>query len=119
MNLRMFSVAFVMVFMSSHANAAGGYYLDGNRLHQYCQTEQGYVVGYTTGVVDALLLLTWYTEATEQKSSYQLCYPSNVLNTQLSDVVCKGLKDNPKDRHSPANILVYLYLSAAFPCTGQ
>ena len=43
------------------------------------------------------------------------CAPEKTT-LQLSEVVCKSLKENPSERHRPAATLIVDALNEAFPC---
>ncbi|OGA05844.1 MAG: hypothetical protein A2W68_08690 [Betaproteobacteria bacterium RIFCSPLOWO2_02_64_14] len=44
------------------------------------------------------------------------CLPHYATRQQLADVVTKYLRDNPAERHQPAQFLVLEALATAFPC---
>ena len=68
--------------------------------------------GYVTGVFDRSSIIYAIT----QSPSVMICSPEASTMTQITDVVCKFLKDNPKVRHYGAAAVVQTALETAFPC---
>jgi hypothetical protein len=111
--------------------AAAGFY-DGNKLHQACHESLSTVTGYLAGWYDTRDLDIKRTRAAAKKTSDPggtitlhilatdmgggICLPENATLGQITDVVCKYLKDNPTMRHFTASSLTDIALREAFPC---
>lgn len=100
---------------------AGEQWIDGNQLLEWCEKAEvpdpladplfGACAGYVAGVVDTVerikllgLFKNWS------------CIPDQVTLGQLAGVTGKYLKDNPAERHFPADVLVMDAVSSAYPC---
>jgi hypothetical protein len=82
--------------------------MNGNQLHNDCQSALGICLGYTMAIADVL-----------QRGPYlgrKACIPTVVTNGQVRDVVKRALEANPGSRHYDASSLVAAVLSNAFPC---
>lgn len=89
---------------------ANGFFLSGNDLWKGCKINRNEVSTYISGVVDTFGV---FEGALTTK---MFCLPSNVSATQLRDMVCKNLKENPDVRHENAASLVSAMFFTAFPC---
>jgi len=82
-------------------------FMDGNELLSYMNssstTNRSYALGYVAGVSDALRGVT-------------LCYPENVTNGQINDMIKNYLTNIPAERHIAADRLVNKALVAVWPC---
>jgi hypothetical protein len=47
------------------------------------------------------------------------CLPSGSTGEQAVLIVRKFLKDSPQVLHQPADVLAFVALTRAFPCTGE
>lgn len=107
-----------IVLLMAFASNSNAVFLTGNDLYVKYQahartgngnaTQDDYdaaydYMGYVTGVWDAY-------------DSITICPSGRVTRGQISDIVGRGLRDNPKTRSEPASDLVSKYLSEAFPC---
>lgn len=89
----------------------GDYFYDGNKLHEACQIDHGFCVGYVAGIVDSYGYIASYSSG-----PLQFCLPHNATAQQVSDVAVKYLDDNPAQRHMTAALLVLAAVKQAFPC---
>jgi hypothetical protein len=81
----------------------------GNGLLAVCESlgagwELGLCYGYIAGVSDIA------------RDLRIVCYPPDVTNRQIIDVVLTGLRSSPAERHKSSDSLATKYLAAAFPC---
>lgn len=91
------------------ASAGGGQrFLTGNDLHQKCLDRSAQL--YVLGVFDALSI------AEGGISNVVLCVPTSVVSTQISDIACKFISENPASRHLNASALVARSIHLAYPC---
>ncbi|WP_018184712.1 Rap1a/Tai family immunity protein [Kaistia granuli] len=100
-------LALVAFFAIMTASSASAYWQDGNKLYDQCEAQINFGVGYMQGAVDALALAM--NEGT-------FCIPPTVTGKQLRDVVCRDLRENPKDRNLLAALLVFRSVQQAWPC---
>ncbi|PYE98909.1 hypothetical protein C8J35_103510 [Rhizobium sp. PP-F2F-G38] len=91
---------------------AGGYFMTGNTLHEFCKTDSPVVLGFVMGVSD---LHTLYETSMDSKVS--VCFPQGVTGRQEVDVACKYLADNPDVRNQAASGLAIVAFSHAWPCS--
>ncbi|WP_336802507.1 Rap1a/Tai family immunity protein [Kaistia sp. MMO-174] len=94
--------AFFAISGSSFASAD---WQNGNKLYEGCEDHTSFNLGYIEGVIDTL-----------GADSGKFCIPANVIAKQLKDVVCKDLRESPKDRDRLAAFLVFRSLQRAWPC---
>ena len=89
--------------------------ITGNELLEFCdgnQQEKETCLFYIIGVIETKQAMEFW-----QKSPCYLYYrPEKSTTGQLMDIVIKGLKENPKNRHLSAVLLLFNYMSAAYPC---
>ena len=52
-------------------------------------------------------------------SKPSICFPPEVNNKQIHDVVIEHIRSNPAERHSPISVLVFVSLAKAFPCSAS
>lgn len=106
-------------------SAAFGEAYNGNELQQLCLQDRAlfYVAGHIDkGEQDAvgMLLLTNDFNSVQAKTARTVikgyCLPPKATLGQATDVVCKYVRENPKDRTKPAAVMVSLALNEAFPC---
>jgi Ssp1 endopeptidase immunity protein Rap1a len=94
-------------------------YVDGNKLHYWCQSEQvgerALCAGYIIGASDAEDLTVRLEETTKLRAM-RVCKPANASVEQARDIVVKHLRDDPEGRHKAAPIVVWLALHDAWPC---
>jgi hypothetical protein len=102
-------------FVSASSSAFGqGAFVTGNQLYEDCsnttsETQQGYCLGFITGV--------WETNRQFQNFTPKyICINTAVSATQLKDVVMKYLGERPSLRRYSAESLTRAALRAAFPC---
>lgn len=103
-------------FDASSANAT---FFTGNKLHELCQSSPLVAAGYVMGITDfnGVNLNAIDQNGNSVQSKQFICIARDVSGQQATDVVCKYLADHPKDRNSPAPILVYSALLDAWPCS--
>ena len=102
-------------FFALGASCANAEFYSGNDLHARCRDNRAFAGGYVTGLFDASKVL----EIFDDQGVLKICLPAGVMNTQLTDIVCKKLADDPKNRHSTANWLVFDALQEAYPCPKE
>lgn len=85
-------------------------YLDGNKLYEYCQSNEFGCILYIQGVVDGQLAAI---SATTRDVAY--CIPQGSTAGQVKDIVVKFLSDHPERRHLMGGVLVANALSNAWP----
>lgn len=99
---------------------------NGNELHQLCLQDRAhqYIAGHIDKAEqDAVGMLILSADAkgdmveTVRKIVKGYCLPPKATLGQATDVVCKYIKENPKDRTKPATVMVGLALNEAFPCS--
>ena len=113
MSMRHFlTAAFCLLAFSASAQNTMGFYIDGNKLHEFCTTNYTMAHGYVSGVFDRSS--TAY--AATLSPSVMLCSPQSSKTTQLTDVVCKYLEENPEVRHYGGAAITEMALTEAFPC---
>lgn len=83
------------------------YFADGNSLLERCrEPSRAAALHFSVGAVDMALAL----------NNKDFCIPENVNAGQLSDVICKYVRDTPEERHLPAAFMIILGLQKAWPC---
>ena len=101
----------------------------GNDLYELCQADMKSAQIYVAGVNDKAVkddeAVTFFIAAAHhffkapmtQMMPFIMNYCAREKTAlQLSEVVCKSLKDNPDERHRPAATLIVDALNEAFPC---
>ncbi len=102
----------VLVALTTDVRAQAGddriqRYVSANTLHEWCQAAPDKALYYVAGVVDALTL---------NADHMPVCIPVESTLTQIRDVVCKYLRENPAKRHYNTASSLWLAQSQAFPC---
>lgn len=87
-------------------------FIDGNKLYFNCTEPRLPTTAYSLGVADTYQLL----EFNGEKPSLRFCIPNEVQASQIVDVVCAYLKENPATRHQAGARLVTVALAKAWPC---
>ena len=84
--------------------------LDGNKLHQYLQSdnsvERMYGTGYVTGVFDAM-------------RGVMFCPPANITVGQMTDIVKNFLANTPAIRHLHGDAITVHLFKSLWPCQEQ
>ena len=130
----------LILLMCALSTNARGDIFSGNKMHEACSTKSRVpIVTYVSGVVDkatndrdylagsqAGLAMTEKDTTVREKTSRVLewavsaakpyCIPANVTTTQMADLFCKYLAQNPATRNEGAAYLVDKALEAAWPC---
>lgn len=88
-------------------------FVDGNKLLSFCSPDNSVAAGYVAGIVDAA---NWDVEVKVVEDVPKFCLRSNVTIGQLTEIVCRKLKDRSDVRDMPAAIFVRLVLRDVFPC---
>jgi len=101
----------------------------GNRLHGLCKDLPEFMNGYVAGWLekfqnDRLAVSVDYLtysrderhEALSKTIVANICLPQELTLQQTTDVICKFLNDNPKERHLTAAYHLTHALSEAYPC---
>ncbi len=121
-------VGWILLVLSGAAKAD---FMDGNDFLAACVNNREYVQGYIAGFHDKALQdkasVSFYVPLSEMEknNSFRVltnvvkdyCAPERATLRQLTDVVCKHLKDNPQRRHIEATILAHEAFREAFPCS--
>ena len=110
------TLCLLMICISGNSAAA---FMSGNELYEryqaYARTDNGTAtsddynsaydyLGYVTGVWDSL-------------GPTLICPYGKITRGQVSDIVGRGLQNNPQSRSKDANELAAYYLMQSFPCT--
>jgi hypothetical protein len=89
-------------------------FADGNQLHEQCQSNSPFCVGYVMGVMDA------HEFAVEvDHVRRRVCVATSVNAQQLADVVALYLREHPESRQLTATSLAMVALEQAYPCPAQ
>ena len=120
-------IGWILLILSGEAKAD---FMDGNEFLAACSNNREFAEGYVAGFYDKALQdkasVSFYVPLMEmeKRTSFRVlstvvkdyCAPERATLRQLTDVVCKHLKDNPEGRHIPATVLVHEAFREAFPC---
>ena len=103
----------------------------GNQLLEYCSKAENFLqngskyqadreimscLSRVDGFKDGILVSHIMYNPNKETKMKGICIPNNVNTIQLTSVIVKWLKDNPKDRHSDAVIVMMFALESAYPC---
>ena len=128
------AIAVGLVCISSLSRAD---FFNGNEMHNSClNSNRVFLNGFVAGVLDksfrdraAVLKFIERPNADVATASEffgiamngvgWFCVPENVNVTQATDVFCKYLRNNPKERHKEAATLMVQAMEEAFPCTTK
>ena len=117
-----------LVLVMSSANAS---FIDGNKLHEWCVSNQNLVSAYVAGVFDQTQTAEFQNEivrgvlkdkldalskAILAGASKAACIPERVTITQVRDIVCRYIAINPDNRHGPASTQAHMAMIKAYPC---
>lgn len=103
-------LALAALVIASPAMATdSGHFIDGNNLQSLCRADRAYVTAYVVGATDAF-------NVTFVGQKKYICLPLTITSTQLSDMLCKYVDDNPEQRHLPAGGISYGMLVKYFHC---
>ncbi|TNH40942.1 Rap1a/Tai family immunity protein [Paracoccus haeundaensis] len=91
-----------------------GFYMMGNDLYEGCTDSHSGVAEYVMAVFDYSSHVAWTHKAMDAR----LCSADGVKSSQLRDVVCMYLQNNPTTRHEEAASLVSQAIREAYPCTN-
>jgi hypothetical protein len=101
----------LMLAASIGQTNAQDYFVDGNKLLEWCAGQPGpdqlSCMAYVAGVSD-----TWDTAA--KASNSKSCTPATAPLKQVADVVLKYLNQHPEERHLPASALVLVAINGAW-----
>lgn len=81
-------------------------FLDGNEIYEKCASDRRYVQIYSMGIADAF----------EKEAKPYFCLRDGVKQSQMGDVFCNFLRDNPADRNDDAAGLAGVAFMRAWPC---
>jgi hypothetical protein len=101
----------------SQGQPKGFSFADGNKLLQFCQSEDSADVMWCAGYISAAASAS-QSDWVLKNSSLKVCLPSGVTLKQLIDMAVKYLKDNPEKRHYDAFHLVVASWSS-FACSSD
>lgn len=97
----------LVTMMSGHAMAV----MDGNELHEQCEANTAFALGYVVGIVDGYFFSNW-----KMSGKNLICFPKGSQSKQSMDIICEHIKSHPQDRHLPAGHLSLRSLVEAWPC---
>ena len=92
----------------------GGYFQNGNRLLEWCESSESLALAYVTGAYDAAQYMSVFVGS--EAYAPTICTPAGSQNTQYRDIVCRYVDDHPEARTSSATSLVVMALQEAWPC---
>jgi hypothetical protein len=102
------------ILFTTYATSYGAS-LSGNDWVKKCNAKETYEIlscaFYARGIADGLKL--WEVNAL---ASATACVETGVSTAQLIDVGKAFIRDNPKDRHLPAGVLLAMAFRDAWPC---
>lgn len=110
------SIIFMIISTMSFSSAALGkeretkYLIDGNDLYSLCSSSNRAAIWFISGVLDG------YERAVETGSAGMYCIPANAKTTQIIDLACNYVRNNPKYRHYSASFMVQQAMLEAWPC---
>jgi hypothetical protein len=108
---RIGSMVLIVVGMAAASPAGAAAFLDGNRLHEWCQdANRNFATGYIAGAADHMWIMG------EIRGQHFICVPEQATLGQLRDIVCNYLRDKPTDRHYSAASVAGTALQMAWPC---
>lgn len=87
------------------------FFVDGNRIHEWCQSAPVMAQLYAQGVIDGQNFMASVT-----KASPAFCLPPEVVISQVGDMVCREVSERPEIRHFYGALFVQAPLSRAWPC---
>lgn len=92
----------------------GGYFNNGNKLHDACKNDREYALGYVVGAYD----MGQYMSLWERSDGLEprFCSPANSTTGQYTDIVCNYLAEHPEVRTDSASSLMSAALREAWPC---
>ena len=94
------------------SSPAAAQFFDGNELHAMCSDGRKDAAAiYALGALDAAHLYQQLSGVRDR-----VCMENGIQASQVADVVCKYLDDNPQHRHWLAADLVAESAAAAWPC---
>ncbi|WP_139816213.1 Rap1a/Tai family immunity protein [Planktotalea arctica] len=105
----------------------------GNEIFAACSSEKifeqtfclGHIIGSWEGITLGASLVQMQAsdgngtaqEATEfARKALDICFPDNLANKQVTDIVMNYMRTHPQSRHHSARMLVWLSMGEAFPC---
>jgi hypothetical protein len=94
---------------------AGGWFLTGNKLHDWCEQFSDNAMNYITGVADGAQYSYVNSEGYLGPS---FCSPDGAVTGQYRDIVCDYLDDHPETRQGTAAGLIGYALAEAWPCNN-
>jgi hypothetical protein len=131
----------VLLFTFAPFHAATSAEFRGEEINDTCLTSRFWVTGYVSGYIDkshsdqhTLLSLKGkissthpgetpdkdlaaYSEADRDIHGY--CLPDRITFSQVSEMFCKYLRDNPSHRQKPATELLDIAMKQTWPCKGE
>lgn len=124
--MKTLAVLLVFLVVSNEAVSAepqrgfGFEFFSGNDLYGRCTPGAKYNLSDCWRYVEGAVDMAMFAERSLQRQ--QICLPvpaSSVSGEQISDVVVKYLRDEPRERSATAASLVYDALHKAFPCPAM
>jgi hypothetical protein len=119
---------FAILILALSASSASATFYNGNELYELCQRDRValYIAGYLDKSWQDRIATTYFMPESSSKNAAVkavnkairgYCIPERATLGQLGDVVCKYVKENPKDRTKEAVGLINLAFLDAFPCS--
>lgn len=109
---KILTVAFLAISVPAQAQ-----FYDGNGLHEACQSSSQVITGWAAGYVDAISAVNNSIDPNGQPYDYPaFCIPRGVKLSQVRDVICNALDDEPATRDWAAGFLAHNAIIDAWPC---
>lgn len=119
----------LLALASLAASDAHAAFYDGNVLYQFCNTDRNVVAAYVGGWADkrnsdGRTITSGIMATMTQQQATKLtvavlgnqCVPDGVRLSQLTDIVCKYLEENPGFRQYDGDWQIVDAINQAFPC---
>lgn len=106
-------IVFAAVSGSSPTHAQ---FYTGNDILGWCSNLKALVTGYAAGLVEGFPVIVYDEEGILRTPKSPFCIPDGVTVSQVTDVICRAIDQEPASRHWPASSLAVAALSKAWPC---
>ena len=95
------------LLLASAPASATPQWMNGNKLYEGCTRNTNSTLMYAAGAIDA---------AADLVDSVGYCIPKAVELGQVSDVLCRYLRNHPEQRHWGGSLLISYAMKEAWPC---
>jgi hypothetical protein len=137
MKLIVYSALMALTITRTEAGAAekvtgpDNAFFSGNDVHEYCQQNGAFILGYTAGLWDQMVHSAFVLEVVPHNGPSQsvtaeieygrqllgvFCPPDRVTVQQATDVFCKYVRNAPEKRHTTGTMLFNEAMTKAWPC---